>query len=201
LIQYTISNLNAFISLILIGYTLYYYVYKKDKLSEKEIFVKERNNSPVQIINQIKGYFYVNPFLSLSLSITLFSFIGIPPLIGFYAKFMALFASINNGYIFMSIVAIVTSVISGVYYLFIIKQIFFEKTDYTLNPSLNTLNLFGILTMKKKNIKINFDINNIVLSSSLTIIVSILTLLILLFIFIFNHIFNITTILSLCYVY
>lgn len=201
LIQYTISNLNAFISLILIGYTLYYYVYKKDKLSEKEIFIKERNNSPVQIINQIKGYFYINPFLSLSLSITLFSFIGIPPLIGFYAKFMALFASINNGYIFMSIVAIVTSVISGVYYLFIIKQIFFEKTDYILNPALDTLSLFGILTMKKDNIKINFDINNIVLSSSLTILVSILTLLILLFIFICNHIFNITTILSLCYVY
>ena len=204
LIQYTISNLNAFIILIVIGYSLYYYVYKGDKLNKYEIYLKERNNSPIQVINQLKGYFYINPFLSLSLSITFFSFIGIPPLIGFFAKYMALFASINNGYVFMSIIAIITSVISGVYYLIVIKQIFFEKTDYTLNPALKNISLSGILEKKdkqNKEMEIKFNINNVVLSSSLTILISILTLLILLFIFIFSELFNLMTILSISYIY
>jgi NADH-ubiquinone oxidoreductase chain 2 len=39
----------------------------------------------------------------------------------------------------MSIVAILTSVISAAYYLAIIKQMFFDKPDYTLNTELDNL--------------------------------------------------------------
>ena len=177
------------------------YVYKSDKLTYNEIHDKERNNSPIQLISQLKGYFYINPILSLSLSITLFSFIGVPPLIGFFAKFMVLFASINNGYIFMSIIAIVTSVISGVYYLVVIKRIFFEKPDYILNPCLKDIYLFGVLKTRNNIEKINFSTTNISLSSSLTLLISVLTLIILLFIFISSELLNITTLLSLYYIY
>ena len=34
----------------------------------------------------------------------------------------------------LALVAILTSVISAVYYLNIIKQIFFDKSDYKINP-------------------------------------------------------------------
>ena len=40
----------------------------------------DKNNSPIQLISQLKGYFYINPLLALSLAITIFSFVGIPPL-------------------------------------------------------------------------------------------------------------------------
>ena len=75
----------------------------------------------VQLVNQLKGYFFVNPFLALSLAITIFSFAGIPPLVGFFGKQMVLYTAIQSGYYFMSIVAIVVSVISASYYLKIIK--------------------------------------------------------------------------------
>ena len=55
--------------------------------------------------------------LSLSLAITLFSFVGVPPLIGFFAKQMVLTSALDNGYLFMALVAILTSVISAYYYL------------------------------------------------------------------------------------
>jgi NADH-ubiquinone oxidoreductase chain 2 len=62
----------------------------------------DKNNSPIQIINQLQGYFRINPLLSLSIGITIFSFAGIPPLLGFFAKQMVLSAALDSGYIFFS---------------------------------------------------------------------------------------------------
>ncbi len=47
----------------------------------------------------------------------IFSFVGIPPLIGFFAKQMVLSAALDSGYVFLALIAILTSVISAVYYL------------------------------------------------------------------------------------
>jgi NADH-ubiquinone oxidoreductase chain 2 len=178
--QYSISNLNAFIILISIGYSLYYYI--NDSKEYKKL--TDKNNSPIQLISQIKGYFYINPVLALSLSITIFSFVGIPPLIGFFAKQMVLSAAIDSGYVFLSLVAILTSVISAVYYLNIIKQVFFDRPEYKINPELTNVNFHGNII--KNNVlkeKLTFKSNSITLSSSLTITISVLTLIILLFIF------------------
>jgi NADH-ubiquinone oxidoreductase chain 2 len=181
LMQYSISNLNAFIILISIGFSLYCYVNDNDDYKE----LSDKNNSPIQLISQMKGFFYINPILALSLTITIFSFVGIPPLIGFFAKQMVLSAALDNGYVFLTLVAIITSVISAVYYLNVIKQIFFDKPEYKINPELQDINIHGNIIKNNILIKsLTFKSNNIVLSSSLTISISILTLIILLFIFI-----------------
>lgn len=212
LMQYSISNLNAFFLIIAVGYSLCFYVYKvkynganKEDLMELDINKRENNNnlqdinnSPVQLISQLKGYYYINPLLSLSLSITLFSFIGVPPLIGFFGKQMILSSALDSGYVFMSLVAILTSVISAVYYLVIIKQIFFEKPDYIINPELNDFNVTGLIVEKNAIVKkVQIKIPNIVISSSLSLPISILTLIILLFIFIPQEWLSMANILSL----
>jgi NADH-ubiquinone oxidoreductase chain 2 len=181
LMQYSISNLNAFIILVSIGFSLYYYVNDNDEYKA----LSDKNNSPIQLISQMKGLFYINPFLSLSLAITIFSFVGIPPLIGFFAKQMVLSAALDSGYVFLALVAIITSVISAVYYLNVIKQIFFDKPEYEINPELVGVNMHGNVIKNNSLIQsLTFKSNNIVLSSSLTISISVLTLIILLFIFI-----------------
>ena len=181
LMQYSISNLNAFIILVSMGFSLYYYVNDNDEYKE----LTDKNNSPIQLISQMKGFFYINPVLALSLSITIFSFVGIPPLIGFFAKQMVLSAALDNGYVFLTLVAILTSVISAVYYLNVLKQIFFDKPEYKVNPELEGVNMHANIIRNNKLIQsLTFKSNNIVLSSSLTISISILTLIILLFIFI-----------------
>lgn len=181
LMQYSISNLNAFIILISIGFSLYCYVNNNEEYKE----LADKNNSPIQLISQLKGYFNINPVLALSLTVTIFSFVGIPPLIGFFAKQMVLSAALDSGYVFLALIAILTSVISAVYYLNIIKQVFFDKSEYEVNPELVDMYLHGNIT--KNNIlveKLSFKVNSIVLSSSLTITISTLTLTILLFMFI-----------------
>ena len=199
LIQYTISNLNAFILLITIGYSLYRYVYEgKDKKQYEKLL--DKNNSPIQLVSQIRGYFYMNPILALSLAITLFSFVGIPPLIGFFAKQMVLSAALKDGYIFISLVAILTSVISAVYYLAVVKEIFFEKSNYKLNKEFETSdkNVVFLESYKNKSVRpVNFKYDNIMLSGHLTITVSILTLILLLFIFAANESMSISNILAL----
>jgi len=194
LMQYSISNLNAFIILISIGFSLYFYI--NDDKEYKEL--PDKNNSPIQLISQMKGYFHINPVLALSLSVTIFSFVGIPPLIGFFAKQMVLSAALDSGYVFLALVAILTSVISAVYYLNIIKQVFFDKSDYELNPELDSINIHG--TILKKGLvaqELTFKTNNIILSSYLTITISILTLIILLFILIPNEWLSMANILAL----
>jgi NADH-ubiquinone oxidoreductase chain 2 len=181
LMQYSISNLNAFIILISIGFSLYFYINDSDEFKQ----LADKNNSPIQLISQMKGYFYINPVMSLSLAVTIFSFVGIPPLIGFFAKQMVLSAALDNGYVFLALVAILTSVISAVYYLNIIKQVFFDESEYKVNPEVTNMNLHGNIIKNNVLIKrLTFNTNSIVLSSYLTITISILTLIILLFIFI-----------------
>jgi NADH-ubiquinone oxidoreductase chain 2 len=181
LTQYSISNLNAFIILISIGYSLYYYVNNSKEYKQ----LIDKKNSPIQLISQMKGYFYINPILAISLGITIFSFVGVPPLIGFFAKQMVLSAALDNGYVFLSLIAILTSVISAVYYLNIIKEVFFYEPTYKINSAFTNIDFHGNLIKDNTLVeKLTFKLNNITLSSYLTITISILTLIILLFIFV-----------------
>lgn len=151
LMQYSVSNVNIFFILILIGYS---YIHNKYDLK-----LWEEKYSPLQLTKQLKGYFHVNPMLSLSFTITILSFIGIPPLLGFFAKQMVLSAALSNGYFFLTGMGVLTSVVGGVYYLKLLKVVFFDKSDLVAENTPNT-SLF---------------------SASLTITISVLTLVILLF--------------------
>nr|YP_009867915.1 NADH dehydrogenase subunit 2 [Orbiocrella petchii]QKG05114.1 NADH dehydrogenase subunit 2 [Orbiocrella petchii] len=182
LTQYIISNLNAFIILIAIGFSLY--CYTSDNKEHEELM--DKTNSPIQLVSQLKGYFFINPVLALSLAITIFSFVGVPPLVGFFGKQMVLSAALDKGLIFLSLVAILTSVIGGVYYLGIIKEIFFSKPDYKVNTLLQNLTLKGNVMDSNKNVvrNVNFNYTNIAISSPIAFVISVITLVILSFIFI-----------------
>ncbi|RYE15763.1 MAG: NADH-quinone oxidoreductase subunit N, partial [Rickettsiales bacterium] len=115
IIQYSITNANVFLVLMAFGYMIHIYPQKD-----------------VQFIEELKGQFTANPLLGLSFSLCLFSMAGIPPLIGFFAKQMVLYSSTHAGYYFLSIVAILVSVISASYYLQIIKVMYFDtKPTYS----------------------------------------------------------------------
>jgi NADH-ubiquinone oxidoreductase chain 2 len=139
----------------------------------------DKKNSPIQLISQLKGYFYINPVLSLSLAITIFSFIGIPPLIGFFGKQMVLSAALDQGYYFLVLIAILTSVISAVYYLTLIKEMFFYSSEYKENTFL----LSKLPKFNSNNLE-NTGSHNIIISSPFAFTISIITLIILLFIFV-----------------
>ena len=167
LTQYSLSNLTGFILLISIGYIFYNYTSISFELNR---FV-DKNNSPIQLISQLKGLYTLNPMISISFAITMYSLIGIPPLIGFFGKQTILSSSLDQGHIFISLIAILTSVISAVYYLNILKQIFFNESDF---------NKAYYIKILEQYVKPNYY--NIYLSNNLTLSISVLTLIMLLFI-------------------
>ena len=195
IVQYSISNLNIFIILVAVGYSFFYYV---DHDTENENLI-DKNNSPIQLVSQLRGLFYINPFLTISLAITIFSFAGIPPLIGFFGKQMVLSAALDKGHVFIVLIAILTSVIGGVYYLNIVKETFFFKRENTfINPYFeHYYEISGSLRngSGKEIKKISVDYPNIVLSSPIAFTISVITLIILLFIFINNEWLSMGTIL------
>ena len=191
LIQYSISNINAFIILVAIGYSLYRY--NDNNINSKQLI--DKKNSPIQLISQLKGYFHINSILALSLSITLFSFAGIPPLMGFFAKQMVFSSALQEGFIFLTLVGVLTSVISAVYYLFIVRTMFFDSHSYTYYNKLDKVKIPLILMEKNKTKKFFAD-SGYSLSSSFTLSISVLTLIILLFMFIPNELLHISNILS-----
>lgn len=144
LVQYSLTNLNTFLILLAFGYII-----KGAAVSTRD------NNSDIEFISQLKGQFKANPLLGLALATCLFSMAGIPPLMGFFAKQMVLYSATHSGYYFMSLVAIVVSVISAAYYLRIVRVIHFSdlpqesvsmpKGDVT--PTLTNVHSFAIATL------------------------------------------------------
>jgi len=72
-------------------------------------------------ITELAGLSRLNPILAITFSLVLLSLAGIPPLAGFFTKYLVLVSAIENEYLILSIIAILGSVISGFYYLRIIK--------------------------------------------------------------------------------
>jgi NADH-ubiquinone oxidoreductase chain 2 len=143
LVQYSITNLNAFLILLAFGYII------KNASSTKAVA-----GTDIEFISSLKGQFRSNPLLGLALATCLFSMAGIPPLMGFFAKQMVLYSATHSGYYFMSIVAIIVSVISAAYYLRIVRVIHFdaapadqEQQAATTTASLTNVHSFAIATL------------------------------------------------------
>jgi NADH:ubiquinone oxidoreductase subunit 2 (subunit N) len=68
-----------------------------------------------------------NPALAFSLAITMFSIAGLPPLVGFLAKFGVFLVLVKEKFYFVSAIAVFCSVVSTFYYIKIIKILYFEN--------------------------------------------------------------------------
>lgn len=159
IIQYTLTNLNTFLILIAIGYIL-----------NNNILI----NKDINYISELKGLFFTNPILSISLTICLLSMAGTPPFLGFFSKQFVLYSAIESGYYFMSLAGILVSIISASYYLRIIR---------ILHTSLASAAHSQSLDKSEGNPSQNKDAKGQVeISNTHSLIISILTLLILFFI-------------------
>lgn len=132
LIQYSLTSLNGFLILLAFGYLIF---------AQKSSAGRAEHSSAgdVQFISQLAGQFRQNPVLALSMIICLFSMAGIPPLMGFFAKYAVLYTAIHNGYYFISLVGILASVVSAAYYLRVVRVLYFDNPA-TENVSVDETN-------------------------------------------------------------
>ena len=67
---------------------------------------------------------------------------------GFFAKQMVFSAALQEGFIFIALIGVLTSVISAVYYLFIVKTMFFDEHSYTYFSKFKDLKIPALIITK-----------------------------------------------------
>jgi len=86
----------------------------------------EKLNSGTDIV-QFNGLFKRNPLLAVAITVALLSLAGIPPLAGFFGKYMVFIQAIDKGMISLTILAIVTSLMGAYYYFRVIIAMFLQE--------------------------------------------------------------------------
>ena len=98
---------------------------------------------------------------ALAMLVLLFSLAGVPPLVGFFAKYSVLLAAVDAGLIWLAVLGVIASVIGAFYYLRIVYLMYFGAEESELDQGgsgilwgflvasaaamvLGVINLFGV---------------------------------------------------------
>lgn len=116
---------------------IYLSVYMFMNLGAFFVAILISNKFGTESIEEMKGLGYRAPFLCVSMGIFMLSLTGIPATAGFVGKFYIFSALVNSGYIWLTILGLMNSVISLYYYVKILKNMFL------LRPTDNSTVSFG----------------------------------------------------------
>jgi NADH-quinone oxidoreductase subunit N len=97
--------------------------------------------------DDLKGIAQKRKAIAASISIIMFSMIGLPPFSGFFGKYYVFYHAIKNGEITLAIIGFLTSVIAAFYYLKVIKFMYFmeAKSELEIIPTQNATRLVTII--------------------------------------------------------
>lgn len=77
-------------------------------------------------LDDFKGLNQRSPWYAFLMLLTMFSLAGIPPTVGFYAKFAVIEAAVDVGLVWLAVVAVLASLVGAFYYLRIVKLMYFD---------------------------------------------------------------------------
>ncbi len=77
-------------------------------------------------LDDFKGLNSRHPWLAALVAILMLSMAGLPPFVGFYAKFSVLQALVGAGFLWLAVLAVLFSLIGAFYYLRVVKLLYFD---------------------------------------------------------------------------
>lgn len=80
------------------------------------------------------GLYRTHPYLSVVMTLSLFSLAGIPPFAGFFSKFFIFAAAAGEGYYILVLIALLNTIISLYYYLLVVKAMFINPSESPIVP-------------------------------------------------------------------
>lgn len=92
-------------------------------------FSDNPQEAQIKYITDLTSLSKTNPMMALTLAIVFFSMAGIPPLAGFYSKLYLFFAAMDSHMYMLALVGVLTSVVGCVYYIRLIKIMYFDNID------------------------------------------------------------------------
>ena len=90
------------------------------------LLLRDADGAPVEAIADLAGLSKTRPWLALAMASVMFSLAGIPPLFGFWAKFVVFRAAVQADLIVLAAIGIAASVIGAFYYIKIVKIMYFD---------------------------------------------------------------------------
>ena len=143
-IAYTSINQMGF---LLIGLTvgigtkftmLYLVIYTIMSLNFLSVYL--RTNPTPTYLTELNAFHARNPIFGAIIAITFFAMAGIPPLIGFFGKYLLLLTAFQAKYFVLLKIALLVSMVSAFYYIRVVKILMFEHLRlpviYTVQPAL-----------------------------------------------------------------
>ena len=85
----------------------------------------ERDGRPVTDLDSLNRFAQAEPVKGFAVLFLMFSLAGVPPFLGFFAKFGVLTAAVQAGMSWLAILGVIASVIGAFYYLRIVYYMFF----------------------------------------------------------------------------
>jgi NADH-quinone oxidoreductase subunit N len=144
LLQTNIKRMLAYSSIAQIGYILlgvvaatsrglasvsfYLFVYLFANMGAFIAAIAFSNTTGSDEIKDYGGLSRRSPALAAMMAVFMLSLVGIPPLAGFTGKFYLFSAAIQQGWIWLVVVAVLTSVISLYYYAGVVRQMYFQTS-------------------------------------------------------------------------
>jgi NADH-quinone oxidoreductase subunit N len=98
------------------------------------ILSMRRGEDSIEDINELAGLARTNLPMAFALLILMFSLAGIPPLVGFFAKYFVFLAAIEAELYPLAVVGVLASVVGAYYYLRIVKIMFFDEAKDKFEP-------------------------------------------------------------------
>ncbi|UWQ13315.1 NADH-quinone oxidoreductase subunit NuoN [Aliiroseovarius sp. M344] len=127
------------------------------------IMSMERDGRPIADISALNQFAVNDKLRGLAMLVLLFSLAGVPPMLGFFAKYGVLIAAVQSGLAWLAVAGVIASVIGAFYYLRIVYFMYFgeegEGLEMKMSPAawvaligsaaivvLGVVNFFGIET-------------------------------------------------------
>jgi len=111
-----------------------------------------QHRGPGMNLDDFAGLAAKQPLAAAAMAVFMVSLMGIPPLIGFYAKYYVILAAIEADLLWLAIIVVLASAISAYFYLRVVAVMYFNSNDDKLRTVSTPLLNLGIGVMVVANI-------------------------------------------------
>jgi NADH-quinone oxidoreductase subunit N len=103
-----------------------------------------------------------NPLAAAAMSVFLISLMGVPPLLGFYAKYYVILAAIDADLLWLALAVVIMSAVSAYFYLRVVAVMYFNPSEKSLRTASTPLLNVGIAGMVVANVALGLFSSRIV---------------------------------------
>ena len=122
-------------------------------------WVQHRGNG--MLLEDFAGLGQSNPLAAFAMTVFMVSLMGVPPLLGFYAKYYVIVAAINADLLWLALAIVLASAVSAYFYLRVVATMYFSSPNRELRSTSTPLLNAGIAVMVIANLALGLFSNQV----------------------------------------